>query len=79
MVCSFSNQEQWLRVQIPKEAWYAINVPIEANCSLTNALDPKEVIRFFAVSSFESDGGSAGILFQIPAFGYKIFELKVQG
>jgi glycosidase len=75
IICSFEEKDQWIRLVIPPEAWNSLGIETQKRCLLEDAVPSGEPIEFYVRSSFNSDGGTAGILIPIKAFGYRIFRI----
>jgi hypothetical protein len=75
IICSFEEKDQWIRLVIPPEAWNSLGIETQKRCLLEDAVPSVEPIEFYVRSSFNSDGGTAGILIPIKAFGYRIFRI----
>jgi len=76
IVCSFEENDQWIRLVIPPEAWHTLGIETQKRCRLEDLIPSGEPIEFYVRSSFISDGGTAGILIPIKAFSYRIFRIS---
>lgn len=76
IVASFSIENQWLRIVIPYEAWQALGVDTGKSARLIDLLEEQKTVSFFPSATFISDGGSAGLVISIQAFGYRIFSVQ---
>lgn len=74
VVCSFCDSEQWLRVIIPKEVWFELKLSPKGFYHFQDAITG-EKMEAFAQATYESDGGSSGLLMQLPSFGFRIWKI----
>lgn len=75
VVCSFSETTQWVRLIIPKEAWVTLGLNPNGFYSMIELMTG-ETIDCHAQACFESDGGTAGLLVKVNAFGFKILKIN---
>jgi len=75
IIASFSSEDQWVRIQIPAEAWYALGISSESLCRFEDVFEESTPVEFYVKSSFQSDGGSAGILIPVKSFGYPVLKM----
>ncbi|HRH34180.1 MAG TPA: alpha-amylase family glycosyl hydrolase [Catalimonadaceae bacterium] len=75
VVCSFSETTQWVRLIIPKEAWVTLGLNPNGFYSMIELMTG-ETIDCHAQACFESDGGTAGLLVKVTAFGFKILKIN---
>lgn len=64
-----------VRVRIPQEAWQTMGLPPKGLVETTSSSGQKD--KIFIEASYESDGGSSGMLVRIPEAGYEIFQLHL--
>lgn len=75
VVASFSAQEQVVRLVIPPEVWQTLGLEVGKPARLTDVFDPTLVVSFFPSATYTSDGGSAGLVLRVKAFGYSVLSL----
>jgi glycosidase len=78
VVASFQDQAAALRIRVPKDAWISMGISLEDRCQLIPRAGTGKPSEFYVTSTFESDGGSAGILILLPAFGYGVYEIATK-
>lgn len=79
IIACFSLEDQWIRLIIPPEAWNALGIETGKVASLQNKLEETKPISFFPLATYESDGGSVGLLIHLKAFAYPIFSIQQNG
>lgn len=75
VVARFGTHPSPLRIRIPHEAWIALGFPLKGLVQLTSSKQLET--KAFIESSYESDGGSSGILVAIPDSAYEVFQLTL--
>jgi glycosidase len=76
LVQSFLEYSTAVRVIIPPDAWYALNMGLEGRARLTDAFEIEMPIDFFIQVSYQSEGNAAGILMTLPAWGFRIWKIN---
>jgi glycosidase len=75
-VQSFLPQKSQIRLIVPQEAWYTLNIETSGRALLKDAFQEENTIEFFVKTSFESEGNAAGILMGIEAWSHKVWKLE---
>lgn len=74
VICHFSDQPIWKKVIIPKEAWG--NMKLDPNQWLIwEDMWTNEKIDCFGLSTFEADGGTAGLLVSLAPWSFRVFKM----
>lgn len=75
ILCHFSDQPEWKKVTIPNEAWQ--NLQLQPNQWFTwTDWRTNEKIECYGRSTFEADGGTAGLLVSLTPWSFRIFKLE---
>ena len=75
VVSSFYESDTWIRIIIPKEAWQATGLNPLGHYELRSLTEPGESLSCFAKATYDADGGTSGLVLELPAYGFKVFRI----